>query len=796
MQPDVHAVSTVEHAEELAVMIGELGLFDRPVAEADRRIQLELEALTTRLSAHKPERVVELARLACLPWSHAGQVKPDTVGGLAKAEVLSLLALTMVNATDDGSAANEAPNSLYQEAHGWAESVGTLINLLEARLLIIQQDLPRDNLDRVSTIARIREVWIRNTSYADMVRSTHSRLFSKPDVQKALRTTLGFDASQANTVLSALDDLQLRRVNGRIAASFEYMGDAYSAADKSDPAVAAEMRILWNRAWQPTADIVAVSSPDIAAESGIPIRTVEAVLKQFTANLATQDSRTIVDAFMSGDNPLRSHPVVRSSRGESMLVHSALLQQAIRENLEQEMKAMACWESYASWRGDVLEELGRDAFEKVLPGATTHFAFDYYVPANDAEEAKEPSGYTKRVEGDLLFVLHDIAVIVEAKAAAVIPAARAGETRILRRNLVDIVTKASRQASRLQDRIEEDGGIRLHVGGWLDLRHIREVHTVALSLEDLPGVATATADLIEAELLSLKHIPWIVSIHDLQLIAEVVDRPAEFLLYLRRRRDPEVSLAYTAPDELDFFMYFYEKGLYVEPDPVKVVSELPYRQAPTTRELRRRASLGRTYISSRTDPLDAWHYGRTVPSFPPAAKPTLTRSPMVALADELQRRQDWGWLSLGATLLSGSTKAQSDWARVPSKLIARSTGDGRERTLTVPVGSNLKEAWLLVWMTRPAGYALSSLLELAAEYLRAKKYQLKFSRGAVLVYDETTKSLIDVVYDGTLPTPDAAMDVAVQRLFPVEAMVSPRPPRAQGLRKLSPKKRKKGRKRR
>ncbi len=36
-----------------------------------------------------------------------------------------------------------------------------------------------------------------------------------------------------------------------------------------------------------------------------------------------------------------------------------------------------------------------------------------------------------------------------------------------------------------------------------------------------------------------------------QLVVELVDRPAEFLLHLRRRRNPQVTNKFSAPDELD-----------------------------------------------------------------------------------------------------------------------------------------------------------------------------------------------------------------------------------------------------
>jgi hypothetical protein len=48
--------------------------------------------------------------------------------------------------------------------------------------------------------------------------------------------------------------------------------------------------------------------------------------------------------------------------------------------------------------------------------------------------------------------------------------------------------------------------------------------------------------------------PWIASLHDLKVISKVIERPAEFLLYLRRRADSGVTDYHRAADEPDLFM--------------------------------------------------------------------------------------------------------------------------------------------------------------------------------------------------------------------------------------------------
>lgn len=770
----------MQSVDRHASLIQELAGHESPLDELDRRIDAELSTLGDELASHRPERVAELARIACLPWSIAGNVKPDTEGGVIKAELLALLGQALSVGKGDGSTSDEPPNSLYQAAHEWAESAGRLIELAQTRELIEARTRPAEDLDFLAFSARSTSIWIRSSSYPDMVRTTYEALFGKQEVRAALTKHLGFDAVDVIDVLTRLHELQVEGMSERWEAGFHALHDEYEASKRgqspTDEGTRNRLRALHNRGWQPTADLVAISAAEVAASLGQDVAKVEAILNRFKVDVAQASSRDILDAFIGGDNPLRTNPVIGTDRDTFMLVHDALVLPAIRENLEQELKSLPEWEQYQKWRGTLLEDLGKAALEGMLPGSSAYASFDYFVPVNEQEARGDPARYTKKVEGDLLLALDDVAIIVEAKAVAITPESRAGQTRRLRRDLTGIITKASEQAVRLQKRIEDDGGVRLHQTGWLDLSHIREIHTVALSLEDLSGVATATSDLVAAGLLDANRIPWVVSIHDLQLIARLIDRPAEFLLYLRRRRDPEVSLAYAAPDELDLFLYFYEAGLYVAPDPKVMAAELPYVTAPSAGDVRRRKQQGRSIIASRTDPLDAWHYAELDPERPRVEKPTLTGSPMTTFVDELRTRGTFGWLSTGATLLSASTKSQADMARIPGKLLASPDPNGRERTHTVPIGTRLSNAWLLVWMTKPAHQTLTDIARLASDYLRAKKYQLKFNRGAAFILDQETKELVEVVYDGTLPTPDAEMDRAIVGLFPPDKMSAPRPP--------------------
>lgn len=330
----------------------------------------------------------------------------------------------------------------------------------------------------------------------------------------------------------------------------------------------------------------------------------------------------------------------------------------------------------------------------------------------------------------------------------------------------------------MRQRIVEDHGLRLRDGTWLDLSDVREIHAVVTSLDDLPGIATATAKLVGAGLLASDHIPWTVSLNDLDLIAQLVDRPAEFLLYVRRRTEPKATEMFMAVDELDLLLLFFRMGLYVEPDPAVAAHEMPWLGKPHTADVRRHKEQIPGLVTSHTDDLDAWYYSLHPPAGievdEVAPKPRMVASPLAPLIDWLHDNGIFGWLSIGATLLEGSSEAQQQLAEYPVKLTSNPDPNGKPRSMAIPWGLSKQDGWLLVWMRRPEAMDGEKVVQRAHLYMVAKKHQLGFKRGASFVYDESTGELFGASYDSgqTEVEPEIFAEL-VASLRPLDDMDSP-----------------------
>ncbi|GHG42769.1 hypothetical protein GCM10017567_75860 [Amycolatopsis bullii] len=764
-------------------MIRSVDASEDPAQAIETAFHEAVDSLSERIGAFDPIRLIEAARLRFLPWGAAGQMSYSSESIASRVELLTLIALT----TTTTGEIRETPSMSEFVAEAENEFDG-LLQLCQVRAMMATDRA--DKLAMISMLIRGSEVWLRNTSYPEQAKATVIDLFDGcPEVRQALLAELGFSAADAFAVLDSCHDRQQDKLNARMQSFVELVDTALSeqASGTFEPR-ADEAAAALSAVWEAEAEAVTVGIDELVDATNVPEARVRAVVGRFRLDLGATTPAQVVEDYAAGRNPLRTQPLITGPDGRVMLPHHALTAGAIKENLEQHLKASTSWEIYAGHRGKLLETRTRTALQALLPGAEYRDGFEYFVPATTSESATgDPATYTKRVEGDHLVLLDDVAVIVEDKAAALSALSRGGKVNRMRTDLTGIIKKAGEQTGRLRTAIERDGGVRIDGEGWIDLGHIREVHTIAVSLDDLTSVATATAELVRAGLLAPENICWTVSLHDLELIAELVDRPAEFLLYLRRRRNPDVTELFSAPDELDLFLYFFENGLWVEPDPDQVRTAFPFLPEPSTADRRRYRNQKRAIISTRTDPLDHWYH---TPDRSQAPKPAMVPSPLMPFVDELRARGTYGWLSIGATLLAGATELQERMSRFPRQLLDAPREDGNGRTLTMPVTgtSDPAEGWLLVWMTRPAGQSPAAFEHNSQRYLRLKKHQLSLPRGVVFAYDEPTRAFLGAHYDGDTGPLTASLEADLGRLQPPEAMQRRPPPPRKAKRK--PRKRK------
>jgi hypothetical protein len=222
-------------------------------------------------------------------------------------------------------------------------------------------------------------------------------------------------------VLEACNEIQEDKTSERFNTMLMQIDKAMASQQALTKEQLARVRDQIDSIWDLVDGDISVSPDEIATKLQMQKDTVLAVLTEFALGTEFRSPHSVVEDFTMGDNALRTNPLVSDENARFMLVHPSLVLPAIRENFEQRLKGSPFWEEYQTRRGKYLEAETRDCLSRVLPGSQTLSGFEYFIPADAAEESGSPAGYTKLVEGDLLFLLDDVAVIAEAKAVALAP---------------------------------------------------------------------------------------------------------------------------------------------------------------------------------------------------------------------------------------------------------------------------------------------------------------------------------------------------------------------------------------
>ncbi len=652
-----------------------------------------------------------------------------------------------------------------------------------------------DDQAKLAMSAALREVFVRNLIYEHMLVDTLSGLFDEPAVELACRQTIGCSGAEVRSVVSALQEMHAGAWHARFASAAEFMNflteahavrvaEAEAADAAGDPLRAIDdaererARELHDAAWERPADAAVVDVLAVSSRTGLPPEVVSTAVQLLSQPMTSGNPVTAAKALLSGRAPFRTRPMLSDPDGSVMAVHESLVLAGVRDRMEGKLKNSTGWNLYAKHRGEFLETVSLRHLQTLLPGASVYSSLKYFVP-DPTNDEPTPATYTKLVEGDGLLLLDDIAIVLEAKAGAFGTEARAGNRSRLRSDLRKLLTEAAAQSARLRERLDRDGGIRLQDGSWLDLTSVREVHQVLVTLEDLSSIATETVELVTAGLLSIDDVPWTVSVHDLRIIAELIERPAEFLLYLRRRTAPTVTSFHHAVDELDLFLEFFAHGLYVEPDPEEVYARMPHLGEPSVADRRRFKKQGVTILASRTDALDAWYFHNLGIRRTEAPKPKHNANPKVReLVDSLERLRPDGWLATGATLLGASSALQDRFAKMAPDLRRLTGRDHKSHSYTTFSAGDGNDTVLLVWVTLAKTESVASATQRLRAYMLAKKHQMQAVTAACMIFG-TDQLPLALLYENKPPGPDLDLDAVIARsdLRPPTAGVDPRPGR-------------------
>ncbi|MFI7195779.1 hypothetical protein ACIBQ0_39185 [Nocardia nova] len=730
------------------------------------RVRKDVALLADQMASADAFDLIELMRLREVPIAPVLGLAPNFEGSAAALEMITLVLTSRGSRQppDPGRVGSPYPHELISGLH---DSAVQLLRLTTIFLMASARfsDNPLANL---AAEYQGNVVNIRAMQYSHIQEDLNTALFANEQMNLLLEDALGFNYLQFVEVRDAVGDLYSDRVialrdeTAEIVQKYDVNSVPDDVAEQFEQAMVAMMFLPGARAQFTAADLSDRTSCDE--------EIIKRMLEKFSIRFTQRDPADVVLAFLRGDNPLRAASLVSDDNGHYLIAGSPIGTDGLRHIIEEALKTGPKWKTYDKVRCAVSESLALKMVANLLRTEPRFEGLKYYAPKDEIDpsslgsECANLTEIADETECDGFFVVDDVALCIEVKGRSVAEQARRGDVRRLARELSSIVGSAAHQARRLETLVETNGGIWTAERAWLDLRFLREVRSIAVCLDDFGPLGIAMNDLRRAEILKDDKLPWITSLHDLSVLAEVLVRPAEFLLYVRRRSDLGVARLYRATDELDLFMLFMSGQLYVEPDPEQVSRDHPMVPRPTKAARRRfRQSQKLTRVGTHTDPLDAWMYWKEGSNPDEAPKPEFIANPFVlSLVDELTRLRDNGWLRTTTDLLaiSGDSQRQLEQA---IKSVIRSTQIDHRPHRVMQAFAGVWGLPMIVAGSCPLGTLADQALMIHEQYTIAKKHQLQSDRATCILIDETGH-ICDVRYDNRPPGHDPDLDNLAQKL--------------------------------
>jgi hypothetical protein len=748
--------------------LGELAVFasakdgEELRARLDEQITNEVDGILASVKDLDAFDVIELVRLRELPIAPAAALNGGHDGLAAIIDIVSLVLLTQDSRMPSGKdRLDTRPHLIIDDLHNRASKLLRLAAYARQLLALREGD---DPIHRLAAEYQSHLIAVRKQQYESIQSAHDAALFGEPTVDDLLQSTLGFSYQE----FCAARDAIRTRYSRTMTNLRDTVADALERAEGREPnheelerferSIVDFMFLPGQRALFTVSDIVGDTAIDIAK--------IESVLKVFSVSFGElRDAQATVRRFLRGVNPISTRCLVSDGSGNYLMIGDQLGTDSFRATAEGAFKGNTrTWKRYDGVRARVSEALSIDALERLLKTDVTHRNLKYLGPKKTAQvenlskSCGDPQQYGDQTECDGLFLIHDVAVCVEVKGRTIADAARRGDVARLKTEIGKTFGDGARQARRLEDLIQSNGGIWLDQETWLDLTGVREIRSVVVGLDIFGPLAVALGDLQESGSLSAGSLPWITSLHDLEAISKVLDRPSELLLYLRRRAGSEVATHYRGADELDLFMLFLRGGLYVEPDPDHV-RRLHPTLSPVKTHLRRRHDLDSrpTLVGTLTDPLDAWVYRIEGTNPFDAPKPCLNSDAGIAeIVDFLADGKKPGWLRFGADLLGLSGQAQVQLRRCIRDMVRLTKSDGCYHEVVQGFAGTWGYPTFFAGSV-PNSYSLDAAKDRLRIYIIAKKHQLQSDRSLGLLLNEHRK-IVFVSYANNNPSADSELD--------------------------------------
>lgn len=297
------------------------------------------------------------------------------------------------------------------------------------------------------------------------------------------------------------------------------------------------------------------SSLDLAAFCDLPVDVVSAFLNRFSTGF---ESVGIDEEVIKGDTILKTTPIVRT---ENLFIVPSfpLLTWCVEPVFEKYIQSdTKLAKRYKDVKHDFLLEKGINEFKRMLPNAKFYPRNLFY--GNKKERICEVDG---------LIGYDRTLFIIEAKGHRLTQKAKDGNYLRTETHLKQIIRDSSSQGLRTKRFILDSEAFAIFKTAKgedisISKNQYDEFIIVSLTLEPMGHLIPLMKVVNDLDYFEDQTFPWIVSIYDLIVFADMIELPVLLLHYLKRRRAFLSEENISIYEEIDILAYFLSNGLYIK----------------------------------------------------------------------------------------------------------------------------------------------------------------------------------------------------------------------------------------
>ena len=512
----------------------------------------------------------------------------------------------------------------------------------------------------------LRNITVRMPVYIEIERDILRGLFA--GFSEALDTALGFDLSVAERCTDALLHLAPQRLFAKaepLREQLDHMRRLVKRARRKgvrpdDPAWLDQVVNLppsqlaqalhayaTNQTFRESRTAASITPDELAELAQVDSGAAAAYLNAFTVAADAFDE--MHHRYPSATSPLRDRPIIFDSQLTRWVPSvPAYLWDALRGRFEDALLSSPHRERYLKHRGTYLEEESARILRSALPHSSSWHGLKWTAP--DGSDDGDIDG---------LVSYHDCAIRIQAKSGGLAAATLRGAPDRMRTDLGKLVGAAAVQHRRLRDAEAKFTHGELGLASTAKALSLPLQFEAIVTLDDLGAFVTEAFRLVEYGTLEVDRVPWIVSLHDLKVIVDLLSGP-HLLHYLCRRDRLNRWARVYAFEELDWVGHYLVRGLYFD-------EQLQAENAPD-----------RLRLNTFTDDIDAYYLSAHLRG-PRPARPTVpTSAPLERMLYLLlgSGRSKPGTLIACLLALEGDDEARASVGDCFREMIARSTARG------------------------------------------------------------------------------------------------------------------------